>query len=66
MDSAKEKVGTQLHNNNFGTFKAFTFIKTITTWLEALLVNMSKLALMFLGKFHCSKTIINARKKNIV
>ena len=65
MDSAKEKVGTQLHNNNFGTFKAFTFIKTITTWLEALLVNMSKLALMFLGKFHCSKTI-NVRKKNIV
>ena len=26
---------------------------------------MSKLALMFLGKFHCSKTI-NVRKKNIV
>ena len=33
--------------------------------LEALLVNMSKLALMFHGKFHCIKTI-NVRKKNIV
>ena len=61
MDSAKKKDGTQVQNNNFGTFKALT----ITTWLEALLVNMSKLALMFLGKFHCSKTI-NVRKKNIV
>ena len=27
MDSAKEKDGTQVQNNNFGTFKAFTFIK---------------------------------------
>ena len=62
MDSAKEKDGTQLQNNNFGTFKAFT---TITTGLEALLVNMSKLALVFLGKFHCIKTA-NVRKKNIV
>ena len=35
------------------------------TWLEALLVNMSKLALMFHGKFHCFKAI-NVRKKNIV
>ena len=26
MDSAKEKDGTQVQNNNFGTFKAFTFI----------------------------------------
>ena len=43
MDSAIEKDGTQLQNNNFGTFQAFTFIKQITTWLEALLVNMSKL-----------------------
>ena len=62
MDSAKEKNGTQLQNNTFGAFKAFTSIKT---WLEALLVNMSKLALMFLGKFHCIKTI-NVRKKNII
>ena len=38
---------------------------TITTWLEALLVNMSKLELMFHGKFHCIKNI-NVRKKNIV
>ena len=30
MDSAKEKDGTQVQNN-FCTFKAFTFIK----WLEA-------------------------------
>ena len=62
MDYAKENNGTQVQNNTFGTFKAFTSIKT---WLEALLVNMSKLALMFLGKFHCSKTI-NVRKKNIL
>ena len=27
MDSAKEKDGTQVQNNNFGVFKAFTFIK---------------------------------------
>ena len=27
MDSAIEKDGTQLQNNNFGTFSAFTFIK---------------------------------------
>ena len=27
MDSVKEKDGTQVRNNNFGTFKAFTFIK---------------------------------------
>ena len=26
MDYAKEKDGTQLQKNNFGTFKAFTFI----------------------------------------
>ena len=38
---------------------------TITTWLEALLVNMSKLVIMFHGKFNCIKTI-NVRKKKIV
>ena len=27
MDSAKKKDGTQVQNNNVGTFKAFTFIK---------------------------------------
>ena len=27
MDSAKEKDGIQVQNNNFGTLKAFTFIK---------------------------------------
>ena len=43
----------------------FHFYQTITTWLEALLVNMSKLVLMFHGKFHCIKAI-NVRKKNIV
>ena len=43
----------------------FHFYQTITTWLEALLVNMSKLVLMFGGKFHCIKTI-NVRKKYIV
>ena len=66
MDSAKENDGTQVQNNNFGTqsFKAFTFIKH-TTWLKTLLVNMSKLALVSLGKFPCSKTI-NVRKNNIV
>ena len=37
----------------------------MTTSLEALLVNMSKLVLMFHGKFNCIKTI-NARKKKIV
>ena len=31
---------------------------------KALLVNMSKLVLMFHGKFHCIQTI-NVRKKNI-
>ena len=66
MDSAKEKDGTQVQNNNFGTqsFKAFIFIKH-TTWLKTLLVNMSKLALMFYGKFHCIETA-TVRKKNIV
>jgi len=42
-----------------------SLLLTKTTWLEALLVNMSKLALMFYGKFHCFKAI-NVRKKNIV
>ena len=37
----------------------------LTTWLEALLVNMSKLVLMFHEKFNCIKTI-NVRKKKIV
>ena len=60
MDSAIEKDGTKLQNNNFGTLQA-----VITTQLETLLVNMSKLALVFHGKFHCIKTI-NVRKKNIV
>ena len=27
MDSAKEKDGTQVQNNDFGTFKAFAFIQ---------------------------------------
>ena len=27
MNSAKEKDGTQVQNNSFGSFKAFTFIK---------------------------------------
>ena len=43
----------------------FHFYQTITTWLEALLVNMSNLAVIFHGKFHCIKAI-NVRKKNIV
>ena len=43
----------------------FNYYKTITTWLEALLVNMSKLVLMFHGKFNCIKTI-NVRKKKIL
>ena len=43
----------------------FHFYQTITTWLEALLVNISKLVLMFHGKFHFIKTI-NVRKKNMV
>ena len=60
MDSALEKDDTKLQNNNFGTLQA-----VITTQLETLLVNMSKLALVFHGKFHCIKTI-NVRKKNIV
>ena len=60
MDSAIEKDGTKLQNNNFGTLQA-----VITAQLETLLVNMSKLALVFHGKFHCIKTI-NVRKKNIV
>ena len=60
MDSTIEKDGTKLQNNNFGTLQA-----VITTQLETLLVNMSKLALVFHGKFHCIKTI-NVRKKNIV
>ena len=64
MDSAIEKDRTQLQNNNFGTFQVFTCI-TITTWPEALLVNMNKLVLMFHGKFHCINTI-NVRKKNLV
>ena len=38
---------------------------SITTWLEALLVNMNKLVLMFHGKFSCIKTI-NVIKKKIV
>ena len=41
------------------------YYQTITTWLETLLVNMSKLVLMFHGKFNCIKTI-NVRKKKIV
>ena len=60
MDSTIEKDGTKLQNNNFGTLQA-----VITTQLETLLVNMSKLALVFHGKFHCIKAI-NVRKKNIV
>ena len=60
MDSTIEKDGTKLQNNNFGTLQA-----VITAQLETLLVNMSKLALVFHGKFHCIKTI-NVRKKNIV
>ena len=40
-------------------------LNNLTTWLQALLVNTSKLALIFRGKFHCIKTI-NVRKKNIV
>ena len=64
MDSAKEKVGTQLQKTTLAHFR-LSLLLTITTWLEALLVNMSKLALMFLGKLHCIKTI-NVRKKNIV
>ena len=43
----------------------FSLVLNITTWPEALLVNMSKLVLTFHGKFHCIKTI-NVRKKNIV
>ena len=34
MDSAKEKDDTQVQNNNFGTFKAFTFIKQSQQGLE--------------------------------
>ena len=60
MDSAIEKDGTQLWH-----ILGFHSRVAITTWLEALLVNMSKLALMFHGKFHFIKTI-DVRKKNIV
>ena len=35
----------------------------MTTWLEALLVNMNKLVLMFHGKFSCIKTINVIKKK---
>ena len=41
------------------------YYQTITTWLETFLVNMSKLVLMFHGKFNCIKTI-NVRKKKIL
>ena len=44
MDSAKEKDGTQVQNNNFGTFKAFTFIKQSQHGLklEAAVVSVSQ------------------------
>ena len=48
---AHSRLSLLLNNNN--------------TQLEALLVNMSKVALMFHGKFHGIK-IINVRKKNVV
>ena len=38
MGSAIQKDGTQLQNNNFDSFQAFTYL---TTWLQALLVNAS-------------------------
>ena len=42
-----------------------SLLLTITPLLEASMLNLSKVVLMFHGKFHCMKTII-VRRKNIV
>ena len=60
MDSAKKSVAP-----NFKTTTLAHSRLSLLLHIEALLVNMSKLALVFHGKFHCIKTI-NFRKKNIV
>ena len=57
----KKRLAPNFKKTTLAHFR-LSLLLTITTWLEALLVNMSKLALMFLGKFHCIKTI-NVRKK---
>ena len=60
IDFAQKRMANKFHpslKQHLWHILGFHFYQTITTWLEALLVNWSKSALMFQGKFHCIKTI---------
>ena len=60
IDFAQKRMANKFHpsiKQHLRHILGFHLYQTITTWLEALLINWSKSDLMFQGKFHCIKTI---------